>query len=471
MNIKTDVMGTKIHNLQRVTSEKIKEVTERLSTGLRINSASDDSAGLSISTRLQSQIRELKQSQNNIKDGISVNRTIDGNLETIQDMLVRAKELSIQAQNGTYSTQDKAAIQKEFQQILEQIDNTAEKANFNGINLLQAGSGLKFDSSSAEYLNIGPQTELQPPEYTLETWFNTASEAKQYIYRSRLYGFGLQVVNGNLSLGMYSNDAPTTLVNITTSETFNDGLWHRASITYDQNEIKMYVDNRLVGSAPLNGPVYYVPSGVGIGRDADSPNSYFEGMIGEVRLWDRALTKEEIDQNADVDVTGDTNLIGYWELDNISGGNVLDKTTNGNDAAIMGTLELIQKGDPSIRIHTGGENGNIQINKGYINSEVLNLKNLNIDDPNSLQEIDNALNKISSQRSYYGTVTNRLNYKLDNSENTLINTNKSLSRINDADFALESSNLLKEQIKLQTSMSMLQKNNDNRENSLSLLGG
>lgn len=126
---------------------------ERLSSGLRINRAADDPSGLCISERMRGQIRGLGQAVRNAQDTISMLQTAEGNAASINDILQRAKELSVQAANGTLSESDRKALNDELQQLIKEIDATADNAEFNGIKLLNHDSG-----NNNLHAQIGPNS-------------------------------------------------------------------------------------------------------------------------------------------------------------------------------------------------------------------------------------------------------------------------------------------------------------------------
>ncbi len=126
-------------NLERITN-RLGGNYRRLSTGLRITNASDDAAGLAISERLRSQVRSLNQAKRNASDGISLAQTAEGSLNESSSILIRMRELSVQAANGTISTSDATTLNEEFQALLEEIDRIAKSAEFNGIRLLDGSS-------------------------------------------------------------------------------------------------------------------------------------------------------------------------------------------------------------------------------------------------------------------------------------------------------------------------------------------
>ncbi len=123
-------------HLNSVTLAQSKSM-EKLSSGLRINQAADDAAGLAISEKMRSQIRGLKTAERNILDGVSLIQTAEAGLSNIHNMLQRARELTIQAANGTMTVDDRKAIQKEIDQLKQGIDDIADHTHFNEIELLR----------------------------------------------------------------------------------------------------------------------------------------------------------------------------------------------------------------------------------------------------------------------------------------------------------------------------------------------
>ena len=113
----------------------------RLSSGLRINSAKDDAAGLAISDRMTTQINGLNQAARNVNDGISLAQTMDGGLATVGNLLQRMRELAVQAANGTHSVSDRASLQSELAQLQQELNRMANATEFNGIKLLDGSAG------------------------------------------------------------------------------------------------------------------------------------------------------------------------------------------------------------------------------------------------------------------------------------------------------------------------------------------
>src|SRR5512145_3218787 len=120
----------------RVTNDNTAKNMEKLSSGMQINRAGDDASGLAVSEKMRSQIRGLNQASKNAANGISFIQTTEGYLQESQDIIQRLRELSVQAANGIYSSEDRMQIQVEVSQLVDEIDRIASHAQFNGMNLL-----------------------------------------------------------------------------------------------------------------------------------------------------------------------------------------------------------------------------------------------------------------------------------------------------------------------------------------------
>ncbi|WP_283710321.1 flagellin [Pseudoalteromonas prydzensis] len=144
LSVNTNVMSL---NSQRNLSNSTNALStsfQRLSSGLRVNSAADDAAGLQIGSRLESQMKGLDQAARNANDGISIAQTAEGALEETTSMMQRMRVLAIQSANGSNSAADRAALQKEFAQLNEEIDRVAKTTTFGGVNVLDGTYSADF---------------------------------------------------------------------------------------------------------------------------------------------------------------------------------------------------------------------------------------------------------------------------------------------------------------------------------------
>lgn len=173
---------------------------EKLSSGLRINRAGDDAAGLSISEKMRGQIRGLEQASRNAQDGISLIQTAEGALNETHSILQRMRELSVQAANGTLATEDKAAIKAEGDELIAEITNISVNTKFNGVELIGSGAAdikiqiganaseeltLKLSSTKADATTLGVNaldvSAGTASTTTIETAIGKVSTARAYL--------------------------------------------------------------------------------------------------------------------------------------------------------------------------------------------------------------------------------------------------------------------------------------------------
>ncbi|WP_134683498.1 flagellin N-terminal helical domain-containing protein [Brevibacillus migulae] len=155
MIINHNISAQNTHRQLGVNTGNLSKNVEKLSSGYRINRAADDAAGLSISERMRSQIRGMEQAARNSQDGISLIQTAEGALQTVNDMLVRVKELATQSANGTYdSTADRARLQEELTELKNEVTNIQNNTKFNGINLLNGTNSITLQIGEASTQTI-----------------------------------------------------------------------------------------------------------------------------------------------------------------------------------------------------------------------------------------------------------------------------------------------------------------------------
>ncbi|MFW6386520.1 MAG: flagellin [Bacillota bacterium] len=153
MRINTNIAALNSYNQLTSTNKSMEKSLSRLSSGKRINSAADDAAGLAISEKMKGQVSGMAKAQRNSQDGISLIQTAEGALQETQSMLQRMRELSVQSANDTNTDEDRAELQKEVEQLSEQIDDIAKDTEFNTKTLMTGGyssDGLKFQVGANE---------------------------------------------------------------------------------------------------------------------------------------------------------------------------------------------------------------------------------------------------------------------------------------------------------------------------------
>ena len=157
MVVRTNTMALNAYRQLGLNNNAVSKSLEKLASGFRINRAGDDAAGLAISEKMKAQITGLETASTNAQDGISLIRTAEGNLTEVHDMLNRMVELASKSANGTYTSQERKALQAEVDQLLDEIDRISQSANFNGAKLLDGTMGL--NSKAIVFLEGAAATE------------------------------------------------------------------------------------------------------------------------------------------------------------------------------------------------------------------------------------------------------------------------------------------------------------------------
>ena len=168
--INTNISATLAANALAKNERSMTTSMERLSTGLRINSAKDDAAGLAISARMTGQVRGLEQAARNANDAISMLQVAEGATQEISNMLIRMRELAVQAANGTYSATDRDALNLEFGELMSEIDRIAKNTQWNGMTILDGnGTYTAAAANTSVTVQLGPSAS-QSMTITLKTW-------------------------------------------------------------------------------------------------------------------------------------------------------------------------------------------------------------------------------------------------------------------------------------------------------------
>jgi Flagellin and related hook-associated proteins len=247
MRINHNITALNNHRNMTLNNTALAKNMEKLSSGLRINRAADDAAGLAVSEKMRGQIRGLEQAQRNVQDGISFVQTAEGAMNEISAMLVRMKELNVQKANGTYSPTDKGNIELELDQLGEQITQILEKTTFNGINITSGASiasddkatmidieGIATSSGSINLLALSASTSLDDIEDAIE--LVAAERAKLGAKQNRLE--------------YTSNNLGTTIENLTASESrIRDTDMAKEMVELAKNQILLQSSQAMLAQA------------------------------------------------------------------------------------------------------------------------------------------------------------------------------------------------------------------------------
>jgi flagellin len=220
------VIGTNVSAMRASTASSraemgLSKAIERLSTGQRINSASDDAAGLAISTRMTSEVRGLNMAMRNANDGISLAQTAEGGMNEITNMLQRMRELSVQSANGTLSAGDRTNLQTEVTALIGQIGDVSGRTDFNGVKLLNgtnASVAIQTGSKAGESVTISlanVQASALTDGTTAVSAINISTKAGADLALSSLDAALNTVTSAQASLGASQNRLQATVSSLT----------------------------------------------------------------------------------------------------------------------------------------------------------------------------------------------------------------------------------------------------------------
>jgi flagellin len=216
---------------------------EKLSSGLRINRAADDAAGLSISEKMRGQIRGLDQANKNVQDGVSYIQTAEGALNEVSSMLVRMKELTVQKANGTFNTDDVTNLQLEMTQLGTEIDNVLKTTEFNGTNVFSAAINIVISDDDTDKFAVGTAVASQ----ALTSAATTASvEASIKVINTARSTFGAH----QNRLEHISNNLANTSENLTAAESrIRDTDMAKEMMTFSKNNILQQAAQAMLAQA------------------------------------------------------------------------------------------------------------------------------------------------------------------------------------------------------------------------------
>jgi len=484
---------------------------QRLSSGLRINSAKDDAAGLAISDRMTSQIRGLDQAGRNANDGISLAQTAEGALAQTTDLLQRMRELSIQSSNSTNSASDRAALQSEVNQLKQEVDRISSTTEFNGLKLLDG-------SFTSQKFQVGANAN-QTINVSIEGSSTTSLQDNR-----------LDATNTSASAGLVSVQAVATGVvdngvkaqNLTISGTFgkitdlaiakNDSAFDiAAEITSREAETGVTADaiTEVKLSTLASGTISF-DIFTGDGTATDSTRETISAQIGADNDLG-ALVSEINKKSGTTGVTAEVNKDGAsikltnsdgkdiafdayghsaaasatvtaYEVDNVSGADVPSTNASAalsgtNDATrVTGRVDFHSGGTYTVLSSVASADGSIFSSLSGVahGSDAKQLATVDISSAEgaqtAIQIIDAALSQVGGFRGDLGAVQNRFDATITSLQTTSENLSAARSRILDADFAAETANLTKSQIMVQAGTAMLAQANQVPQGVLSLLG-
>lgn len=443
---------------------------ERLSSGLRINNAGDDAAGLAISERFTTQIRGLSQAIRNANDAISLAQVAEGALQESTDVIQRMRELSVQAANDTNTDADRRAIQDEIDQLVTELDRIGNTTRFNSKVLLD---GTFLDA----YFHVGA--------YFQETVRVQIRDARAITVGRQATFTGVNVPLNPLAAGDLTINGVAIRATLPVDDTLSTAAQDASAIA-KARAINDSTDSTGV-TAKVLPTEYTAPNAITGGALNGVDNLVINGVIitGFTAAGDDADTKlvrainEEFSKTgvrASLDVNHHLKLVA-------EDGRNIDLVVNGAAGGMLGIpASTTQTGAINLysenQIQLGGAN---EAFIGFAPAQLIGVTTVEAaatvsvltrrEANDSLLKLDRSLGQIAADRAGLGAFINRLQSTVSNLTNTVENSSAAKSRIMDTDFAKETTELTRNQIAQQAGISVLSQANSGPQQILSLLQG
>ena len=382
LSVNTNVGALSAMNAATAVNKSMETSMERLSTGKRINAASDDAAGVAIASRLESEIRGTNQAIRNTMDAQALIETAEGAHVEIVDLLQRMREVAVQAANDTNDADDRTALTKELTAMTAEINRIANVTTWAGQVLLDGASP-----------NASQTTETGNASFSFHIGSGTTAADKVSVNIGAMGGTALGIAGSALK------PTSATVVSQTTAGT--------VSISADYGTVTF-------AKFKANDAIKLNINGTEVSITSAANDAYEDSEYGSAAQMKAAI-----------------------------------------DAANIAGLVVTDNGDKTLTLAVGGA------------LDITSASNANT----AIGTIDSAIKKVNAQRADLGAVSNRLDSTVDNLTNITANLQTSQGRIEDADFAAESSNLAKQQILQQAATSMLAQANASKQSVLTLLQG
>jgi flagellin len=501
--INTNISSMQAQNSVRTSGLNLSTAMERLSSGVRINSAKDDAAGLAISTRMTASIRGISAAIRNANDGISLTQTAEGSLGQISDNLQRIRELAVQSANTGNNASDRAAMNNEATQLIAEIDRVAANTTYNGINLLdgtfqdqnlQVGAGngsndriaISISSAKSSALGVGSNSSY----YTeVEGAATTAALAAGGLSINAV-AVGASVADGVSYAGDDASGiaiaAAINAVSGTSGVTATVGETTLAAGTMTTAGFATVLDagDVLINGVDIGGVAVaesfaergsQMAAAINAVSDQTGVTATFSTDDGGVTLTaadGRNITVTFADSTVLEDTTGIAGTAGTGDVDDgddaagvLTTYSSVTLTSSSSDGITIGDIDGSSIAAAGLGSVDGYTESTATAGAGVSSIDLSTASG----SQDALTTLDSAINTITDSRAAMGAYQNRLTASIANLETTSMNLSASRSRILDTDYAKETTNLAKSQIIQQAATAMLAQANQSGQSVLALL--
>ncbi|WP_329742662.1 flagellin [Dyella sp. A6] len=459
--INTNISSLVAQNNLNGSQSALAKATERLSSGLKINSAADNAAGFAIATNFQTQIGGLAQASNNASDAINLAQTAGSALNQVTSNLQAIRDLAVQAANGTYSASNRQQINTEVQQRLQEITRIANQTSFNGTNVLNGSAGtLSFQIGA----NVGQAIDVNLSQGVQSSQIGQIAQTSSGNISS---AFGYTITGSNLSIAGTSVTGTFSSVS-GLANAINTQLGTGSSVTASVNANgELTLTNAGTGSVTVSGSSA-TTLGLSTGSNVLTSGASETSTNAASETSSLTLTGTALTVNGTA-ITGTFSSVqSLVDTINANGLNVSASVNGAQNGFNLFSNSTMEVGAVSGGVLSGSSltTGAIAVTGSLQNGNVLT-----VDSANALVAgVDAALNSVSNLASDLGAVQNRFQSTIATLSAQSTNLQSSQSSIQDANFAQETANLSKSQVLEQAGISVLAQANAQPQQVLKLLG-
>jgi len=480
MRINTNIMALNAHRQLAVNQSNAAKSMERLSSGLRINRAGDDAAGLAISEKMRGQIRGLKQAQRNAQDGISLIQTAEGALNEIHSILQRMRELAVQASTDTNTPTDRGEIQKEINQLAEEISRISNTTEFNTKNLLAGGLNNTFHIGA----NQGQNVTLTIAAMDAQSLGVAAAKIATTIDGAAVGITGIDSVTEDLGAGaavavaVFDADATADQGTIEGTVNITDETAYTGTADQDYqfkiSAIKEGSEGEVIEiEYSTNGTDWTKVSKSGNGFTIDGLEITIEdnnfNAVNQTGTISAKAKYAEIQLKNEVGNLGDAVKVYGNDASVVVGDQTTDRT-----AHVTFDFSLLDNGVATITQTVEGSTAATVDAQGNVVTEAKVMAGINVSTQAAADKaitiINKAIETVSGERSKLGAIQNRLEHTIANLGTSAENLQAAESRIRDLDMAEEIMAFTKNNILQQAATAMLAQANMAPQSVLQLLG-
>lgn len=465
MRINHNISAIKANMHLNTSNTKMDKSLERLSSGLKINRAADNAAGMAISQKMRTQIAGLDKSSDNASNGISVIQTAEGALSEVGSMLQRMRELSVQASNGSNTLDDRKAIQKEIDQLQQEITRISETTEFNTKKLLNGDIDRKSYSSDSKVNIVALSDSVAVKQYKVQ--LQQLPTQTKYT-ATRAYSLGTPPAASGVEGRFCMNGEEVEIKSTDTADdifekirdlgdsmnidvTRTGGILEFTSREYgSQEKIEIYCSNDTLANS-LGTP---------------STNTATQGQDAAVKLINNFSDTTTMSSNGKEVTITDRN--GFSMKIEVSHDAVL--ATPQPDI----TFDVLSSGPMILQIGAN-EGQTMEVRIPEVTPKTLGISSINLTTQEGAEEaitkVSDAITQVSAYRAKLGAYQNRLEHSIANLDTTGENMTEALSRIEDTDMAEEMAQFTQMQVLSQAGTSMLSQANQRPQTILSLLQG